>query len=77
MLPPVCMHPGGEITEKVTSEHLNNILKTDYIDGSVSGKRNCLVLSLYPLSSCWKMYIQRVKVFTFYRYLYMQTKQWN
>lgn len=31
------MHPvaGGGITVKVTSEHLNDILETDYTDGCV------------------------------------------
>lgn len=50
----------------------------DFTDGCLGGKY--LVLSLFalrpPLSQtlCCKMYIQRVKVFTFYRYLYMQTR---
>lgn len=47
-----------------------------------TGNHNDPVVSLFPifglkLSMCCKMYIQRVRLFTFYRYLYMQTKDWK
>lgn len=56
-----------------------------YADGCAGGKYGYLVLALFPLcpligpslTLCCKMYIKRVMVFTFYRYLYMQTKDWN
>lgn len=74
-----------ECTVKVTSEHLNEIWETGYTDGCVGGKYHYLILSLFPLQPhtgpkltlCCKMYIQRVIVFTFYKYLYMQTNDWN
>lgn len=69
-------------TVKVTSKHLNEILETGCCDRRVGGNNLCLVSSFLPLSSpkltsCCKLYIQRVIVFTFYRYLYMQTNYWN
>lgn len=80
----VCMHPiaAGQMYSKSDFQALNEILETGCCDRRVGGNNLCLVSSFLPLSSpkltsCCKLYIQRVIVFTFYRYLYMQTNYWN